>query len=472
MAPAKRGAFRKVDAPATARSALALSGNTRSVIDTAEEQVPLPLALQFAATVQRGFLASTHFAAGLMGGAAALEVSMLSVARNEPLSPFALYADSALHFWRLYLWGGLSCCVGTGLLLLRRRRSRYYDVYPTGRWVNLLTIASNASVVAIGVALRGPVWRLAAPESREQLPYLVPTSSAAYHAAVTNPGPFGHAVPAAVLLRALLCWLALLLSYGPHGDEQAALPPSAEEEAGGGRGHQPHLLASGATEGADGVIAIMYRGVVFAAAFGAVARRPHSTPDGKPAPMRPVPPGAISHEGYASRVSVAIVFMAVDSINTLLCLSLLYESLELRRSSERFERVLPELISLVVLVVARSVIAAQLFGIIVRTAAFRLGLLTQLTKHFRRPFGVQLAAFVLSLILLIVRVVDAADDDATIDATNIGLLPSGSSLGAAYTVLLCLSLALTVLCYTSTLDALRRLSRSEYYLHPDRGLHP
>ena len=39
---------------------------------------------------------------------------------------------------------------------------------------------------------------------------------------------------------------------------------------------------------------------------------------------RPVPPGAISHEGYASRVSVAIVFMAVDSINTLLCLSLLF----------------------------------------------------------------------------------------------------------------------------------------------------
>jgi len=493
VAPGKRGAFKQVHERAPASGAPGLDGRSGAPASSGGGgssavaalradwsqgvAAELPSYLRTASAVQQGWLASSRVAAGFMAGAAVLELTLLSQARDEPLSPFLLYADSALHFQRLYLWGGLASCVGAGLVILRRRRSGHYAYYPATRWLSWLLIALNAAVVAFTIGLREPSFRVGAPAARAAIPYRVPTSSDAYQDHVRATGPFADPVPAAVLLRALLCVAALLLAYLPDADEPPeravaleAAPADRAAAALGGRLLWPHLLAGDAAEAPDGGASVLSRGAMFAVAFGQPRPLPASAPDGKP-PLAPLEDEAMSRAGYATRAATLVAFLSLDLVVNLLSCSLVWEQAYLAGLQDgavdadagQFARMLPDLMGLILFCVCRVVVGAQLFAMVTQTTAFKIGMLSQLIKHFRRPFLVHALAFVTTLVLIGMRVVAAADTSQPL------LFWGASPLGTAYTLLLFLHLPATVLFYVSTLDALRRLARSEYYLATDRS---
>jgi hypothetical protein len=417
-----------------------------------------------------------------MTGAAALELVLLSQARDEPLSPFVLYADASHHFGRIYLWGGLASAVAAGLVLLRRRPARYFRSYPLARLPSALLIACSAVILSITVGLREATFHIGSPATRAAIPYRVPLSSDAYQTIVRGTGPFGDPIPSAVLLRALFCVGALLLSYMPDADEPPELPATVVAQlsdpiaaAVGGRLMAPHLLAGDYAEDIDGGASIMLRGAMFTIGFGMPRPVPPSAPDGKPLPV-PVPESGMSRESYAGRAAVVVSFLAADAAISLLSNSLYFEmallsdappasggSADGSGGADNLARMLPDILQLILFIVCRVVVSAELFAVLTQTTAFKIGRLTPLIKHFRRPFVVHGLAFASSLVLIGVRVVAAAD------VTQPLLFFGRSSLGSAYTVLLFVHLPMSALYYVSTLDALRRLARSEYYLDNDRG---
>lgn len=506
VAPGNRGTFKKVGdskmPPATGSSlggsGIVFSGGPRGscgggrgsaasahasgLADPAGVPVLLPLSLRLAGTIQLAWLASGKVAPGLMAGAAALELTLLSQAREEPLSPFVLYADACHHFGRIYLWGGLASAVAAGLLLLRRRRSGYFRAYPLARVPPVLLIVCSAFILAITVGLREASFHVGSPATRAALPYRVPLSSAAYQTIVRGKGPFGDPIPSAVLLRALFCVGSLLLSYLPDADEPAELPAQVAAQlsdpiaaAVGGRLIRPHLLAGDYAETPDGGATVLLRGAMFTIGFGMPRPVLPSAPDGQPPPV-PVPESGMSRDGYAARAATVVCSLAADAAVSLLSNSLYFEQAVLASSppagggdgdgsggADGFARMLPDVMQLIFFTVCRVAVSAQLFSVLTQTTAFKVGRLTPLIKHFRRPFVVQGVAFASSLVLIGVRVVAAAD------VTQPLLFFGRSPLGSAYTVLLFVHLPMTALYYVSTLDALRRLARSEYYLDNDRA---
>jgi hypothetical protein len=504
VAPGKHGTFKKVGdsrMPPAAGSSLgggalgcsggcmascgggrasAATGRASGTVEPAGVVVLLPLPLRLAGTVQIAWLASGRVAPGLMAGAAALELVMLSQAREQPLSPFLLYADACHHFGRIYMWGGLASAVASGLLLLRRRRSRYFRTYPLARLPPVLMLVCSAVTLSITVGLREASFHIGSPATRAALPYRVPLTSDAYLAIVRGTGPFGDPISSAVLLRALFCVGSLLLSYLPDADEPPELPAQVAARlddpiaaAVGGRLIRPHLLAGDYAEAPDGGATVLLRGAMFTIGFGMPRPVLPSAPDGKPPPV-PVPESGMSRDGFAGRAATVVGFLSADAAVSLMSNSLYFEQAVLSSgppadggdgstNADGFARMLPDIMQLILFTVCRVVVSAQLFAVLTQTTAFKVGRLTPLIKHFRRPFVVHGAAFASSLVMIGVRVVAAAD------VTQPLLFFGRSPLGSAYTVLLFVHLPMTALYYVSTLDALRRLARSEYYLDNDRA---
>ena len=498
VAPGKRGSFKKIGdhamPPTTAASLVRTGISSTGIVHTAYDDVAtstistrgsaidtqgipaiLPLLIQVTAVIQQAWLASSKTACGLMSGAAALELALLSQAREEPLSPFILYADASLHFGRIYLWGGLVSAVGAGLVILRRQRSKYYTYYPYSRILSWALILFSVMIITITVAMRQSTFFLGSAATRAVLPYRVPIESEAYQSIIRGTGPYGDPVPAAVLLRALFCVASLLLSYLPAADEPPELPASLAVKlyepvaaAMGARMMRPHMLAGDYAEALDGGASVLMRGSMFTIGFGMPRLAPSSAPDGKPPPI-PIPESAMSRNAYAFRAAVVVCFLALDSFSGLLSNSLFWEIqffsgvVADENSGDGFERVLPDIMQLIIFIVCRVIVAAQLFSTLAQTTAFKLGRLTPLIKHFRRPFIIQGVAFAISLVMIGIRVVSAAD------ASQPLLLLGNSSLAIAYSVFLFIHLPMTAIYQIATLDALRRLARSEYYIDNERA---
>ncbi len=425
---------------------------------------PLPEALssplQWATWIQCCFVSSLRTVPGIISGGTALEIAMLSAARG-PLSPFLLYGTNALHFQRLYLWGSLACLTGSLLLIRRRWRSvGFYASFPRARWSNYVSVALWTIIALIAIGLREATYKLGDREAVAALPYLVPQSSFEYLTRIGN-SPYAQPMPAIVVVRAILVWTALVLSFLPSADDT---PPALRADTNADAAPiVTHILDRPAYAST-----LAARGATYTLAFWGDRQIEQATmwaPDGSPA-LQPIPRFAMDRAVFAKRVLVVAASLAADAAVNALSESVRWYDSRLGNAFGDFDsspisRIFPQLVLAGVMLIERTLIMWNIFYMLTETGMWRLGLLRTVSRQFRHIFPIQLSSVLLPIALGVTR---------TVCITQIPQQPlhPGSALGQLYTTLLVFHLIFTVVFYVSTIDAMRLLARSELYVHPDR----
>ena len=165
---------------------------------------------------------------------------------------------------------------------------------------------------------------------------------------------------------------------------------------------------------------------------------------------------------YSSRV-----FYATLALTLHLALNVLSDSLHWQEAfgTDQAENDLFVAITFVVGGIATHLaFGVILFLGVISTAHFRLGRYAELAKDFGGATIVMLVSLVVLLATRISRIAMAALKSATRDADTFWSAPP---LGTVYSVLWGLNVALSGLFYVKGLSALRRLSASEYQVHPE-----
>ena len=317
------------------------------------------------------------------------------------------------------------------------------------------------AVTLLTVGLRESTYRLGDRSIVEAMPYLVPTTSFQYLTRIGD-SPYATNAPPLVILRATLIWIALVISFAPSADDPPLPPPQTDED---GEPPAPHILDK------PGYAAwIASRGAVFTLAFWdepELDQTPPMAPDGGP-PLPPIPRNALSRRVFTNRVFIITFCIAVDASLNACSESILWYKSWLGNLFGDYEttvpsRMFPELFLGGLLLIERSLILWHLFYMVTETALFRVGLLRTVSRKFKGIFPLQLLSVLLPLALTILRVVAIVSLDGSI-------YPGGGTVGQLYTALLVLHLFATILFYILTIDAMRRLARSELYIDPQRLL--
>lgn len=329
---------------------------------------PTPWGLRMASVMQSLWVAPLQLAPGMLAGAAALEVSLLSIDRKDALSPFVLYAKSSLDFQRVYFWLSLPGLVAVALLMKKRARGFEIGSDTHILWPMRLVLLCYVVILITSFVLREHHWEIGLDSTKEYFPFAWPAGAqlnASHYAsqscaslapasgfvggtdvavygnleaacarrsghsdpclllecirgrreAFDRMSVWGEPPPGALVLRAVCCLLSLLVSFVPSMSEgeqnsaellAAALPPERQ-----------HVLHSTG--------AFLCRGISYALSFPRGAgedmresayKRPPPAPDGGP-PLPPTPAGNMRK--YSGFVQISLFALGVD----LLCNSLL-----------------------------------------------------------------------------------------------------------------------------------------------------
>ena len=121
-----------------------------------------------------------------------------------------------------------------------------------------------------------------------------------------------------------------------------------------------------------------------------------------------------------------------------------------------------------VAVLARFGVFAMLWMTLVSTAHFRLGRYADLMTDFGGSLLVTLVAFVPMIVRAVFRIIMAAQKSAQGANANRFWTRQGSLMtGPTYSALTAAHLVLTILWYIKSLSAFRRLSATQYHVHPE-----
>ena len=126
-------------------------------------------------------------------------------------------------------------------------------------------------------------------------------------------------------------------------------------------------------------------------------------------------------------------------------------------------------ILMVISLAARVFFIATLFWTLTGTAHFRLGRYADLYTDFGGTFIVSFLSFAVALIVRVLRMIRAPMAQSVGPAASSFYTSAG--MGMVYSALVVFPLLFSAIWYVQSIAALRRVSASKYYMHPEAFYH-
>lgn len=491
------GHFRRVECCGAAAASAASRSTFQASVGTAEDrgsggatgldsraypledvEVPAPsFEMRMASVLCNILLAPSAFAPGLLAGAAIFEMTVLlqlpsaeaTSREREIVSGVGIYFAACLHCFRLMLWGAAVSFVGVVLQMLARSRSNHYALQTWRKVVDILLLVVYAAVGWMTFSIRQSEWTFSSPKCVEcevAGPYLVSFSSLDYTSSVAqwrDVLALLQTETSVILGRDVLSLVGAALSLMPAFDEYFARPATSSHmfsiDATPPSRVPTHVLR-GSFVHAQGGVSLL---VGFWSLRDELERRrpmPRALAGGPV--LRALPAHAMRRSLYASRVCWATICLTLN-----LALNVLTDSMHWSEASypHNWANDIYVAITFVVGSIATH-LAFDLFFFLAlfSTAHFRLGRYADLAVDFGGAMLVMLFSLVSMLALRVPRIAMAARKDAFDRQETFWTAPP---LGVPYSFFWGFNLAFSAAYYVKGISALRRLSASEYHVHPE-----
>ncbi|KAL3925088.1 MAG: hypothetical protein SGPRY_003737, partial [Prymnesium sp.] len=428
-------------------------------------------------------LAPLTSAQTLLAGVASLDAAIHVQTFSQPLPPVLLYQGAALHFYRAFLFLSLLSICGVWLRALPRARSSHYLRQPLRKWLDALSVLLFVSIAAITFGMRQLDWDFSARSSRLDDPYFLRISLPEDELEALRFEVALNDSYASRVVRACCCWVAAFLACVPSCDghyQPAPAPPLSRasvlpEEWSEGSGlcgngssawgrAESHVLAPSTARSLVPTCAIGFWSI------GAqlTPPPPQRASDGGPA-LPPLGAREMDRRSYSYSVMCCMVGMLLDVFLFSLCDSIHYTEVLSSWRSERTKSFVIDIVLIGINSLVRLGIEYFFISVVMQTAHYKLGRHAELWKDFNPTFKIQILCYFSMLSMRVFRMIRSFQNKTSGPDEHTFWWYSTPTW--IYTVLVVINGLVTLVFYVQSIDALRRLARPYYYLHPEQYCH-